>query len=740
VDATIGEAFPTLATESRFAALLEQRGLTPGDPISDLLALGHVTPVVFESIAEVLLELRPGAPLGASAPGLCTADDEVLSFDILKMRSRNVLRRGGFRTWGDLRRQTPEDLLRLQSLGRKSAIEIVAVSLQRAATLEPRASGGVTEALHPDVAASDGSVRAFESAGSCLDGLDVLARWAACVGDARELGQALDLMQELTLPDEVARAVAELRAVPLAGLRGPAFGVEAAYEALLAAGGGQRHLEVLQRRLSFEPPTLDELGREFHVTRERIRQIQKATEEKLAAAAARPECAEIRWRALELRRRLGSGIPLKGSTADEALAGACRGIPQPHVPTARTILLWLAGPYRLDRRTGWLHTGPSTEIGPPPTPSLFHELVDEDDRIDLDALRGRAAAVGFVPDAIDSWVRDHCPIRVIQGIAFWWHGSVADKAATVLAVLGRPAECEELNRVIGEGHSPRGLRNRLLDDERFVRTDRVRVGLRRWGLEEYTGIVDEIGEEIEHRGGESDLEDLVRTVTERFSLKASSVANYTTVPRFVVEAGRIRLRRPDEPFIPERTLAEEAGCYLLGEDCCTYRIRIDADVLRGSGRPLPQGLGAWLGVLPGARRQFRFPSGSTVLVSWPDSALMGPALGSIRSEVLANGGSEGDHVLLEFDRAGDEVVATIVKPLQLETAEGWRRLGLLTGIQADDEGEVEGLLARAVGAATRADLPRRLHERGEDELRNLISLSASSELDDALEHIRTLLS
>ena len=66
----------------------------------------------------------------------------------------------------------------------------------------------------------------------------------------------------------------------------------------------------------------------------------------------------------------------------------------------------------------------------------------------------------------------------------------------LLGILRRPATAEELNGLIAEGHSVRGLRDRLLSDERFIRTDRSRVGLRGWGVEEYSGIVEEIEEEI----------------------------------------------------------------------------------------------------------------------------------------------------------------------------------------------------------------------------------------------------
>ena len=40
-----------------------------------------------------------------------------------------------------------------------------------------------------------------------------------------------------------------------------------------------------------------------------------------------------------------------------------------------------------------------------------------------------------------------------------------------------------------------------------------------WGLEEYSGIAEEIGQEIDRRGGSAAIEDLVATLVRQFSLR-----------------------------------------------------------------------------------------------------------------------------------------------------------------------------------------------------------------------------
>jgi hypothetical protein len=479
------------------------------------------------------------------------------------------------------------------------------------------------------------------------------------------------------------------------------------------------------------------------LTRERVRQIQKSAQDSVLAALLLPECAEIRWRAAQLRAELGTAISFSNRAVHDALDAACRGTED---AAAAEVLLWLAGPYRLDEQTGWLfaeteysrgEVGPQSEVGPPPRFSLLRAISDEG-CIDIEAARTHATEVGLVPTAVEDWLA-LCPFREIDGKVVLWNGNVADKAASVLKGFERPATAEEINAVIAEGHNVRSLRNRLLNDERFMRTDRFRLGLRQWRLEEYSGIVDEIEEEISRRGGQANVQDLVHTLTKQFDLRRSSVVSYTSVPRFVVDGDFIRVRRSDEPFVPTRTLFAEAHAFLLDDNCCSYRLQIDDEMVRGSGRLLPQGVGFWLGVFPGMRREFRFPDDDMLMVSWPDSALFGPAIGSLRRQALARSALPGDFLLLEFDRSTDEVVAIVITRSELDNVTGWLRGTLLTGIDAGDQQEFERLLIKAIGASSVADLRQKCRDRGDPELVELAGTKSSSNLDDALERLKEIL-
>ena len=576
---------------------------------------------------------------------------------------------------------------------------------------------------------------------AAVAGFELIARWAQAVGAGRTLGDALDAVGRPDVPRGVAQAALAVREIPLARVTGAATATafRQSFDALLARAGDQRSLHILQARLTFAPQTLETLAVAFGVTRERIRQIQKTAEDNIKTAARQDGFADVRWRAEELRRQLGTAIPLDDEHTSKHLHRLTEGLRQDQRELGQLLLLWLAGPYSHDNRTRWIFAGAAGDAGPPADERFISSCANSDGRIDSVVLESALAERGFVDAARAAWLVQEPHVRQMAASLYHWRGTVADKAETVLLALGEPATAEEINALIAQGHNLRGMRGRLLGDPRFMRTDLTRVGLRRWGLEEYTGIVDEIGEELDARGGEVPIADVVATVAQRFQLRAASVESYCGVPRFVACDGRLRRRRPDEPYMPRRTIVEEPGCYVLDEHRCTFGVRIDKEILRGSGRPLPQGLGAWLGILPGSRRVFRVENADGVLVSWPDSALMGPSLGSIRGPVLDGGGTDGDRALLTFNRTIDTLRVGVMSHEQLTAASGWRRIALLTGVSAADREDLEQRLAVAVGAPKPNQLRARLRQRGDTELLELLAAAPDRALDDALAALRGIL-
>lgn len=711
-------------------------GLTSAQPATDLLSNGEGSWAAFVGIGGLLVASCPTTLVSESLPTLAIDGDAQIPVQVVSSRLAKRLREGGVATWESLASLSPAALSELLRIYEKTLIGLLALCTQRAISMAATASvaDNASDAIPDDRTPGEPNADVEVSRQIAL-----LARWVQAVSTAEHVGEVLTLSLDQPLPDDVAEAYAAVEALPLSDLtrRDGNAGFVSGFRSVIAHCGDERDLTVLRERLSFTPLTLEELSRTFGLSRERVRQLQVVAERRLTEAAAGRDWAEVRWRAQRLRHRLGASIRLQSQEAQAAIAEQLAGLPPGEHDFTTSILLWLAGPYRLNGQTGWIHTGPATAAGPPADMN-FLEGVSDQGRIDAEQLRGILSELGLVPAAQDDWLHRERRIRDLNGALLLWTGTVADKAATALEAIGQPASAEEINAIIGEGHNLRAVRGRLLGDDRFVRTDRLRIGLRQWGLEEYSSIVDEIAEEIERTGGEADATTLIATVAQRFNLRVASVESYAGVPRFVISEGRIRLRRPDEPYLPSRTIFDETGCYVLNDSTCVIRLNIDRDTLRGSGRPLPQGLGVWLGVFPGSRREFHLADGETLLVSWPDSALLGPSLGTIRRPILALGGTEGDQIRLTFDRTTDRADTALVKQDDLAASTGPNRLTLLTGIQPRTSGGFSEILATAVGV-TPARLRSKLRERGEPEILELLPRVDDPELEAALDQLKAVL-
>ncbi len=240
---------------------------------------------------------------------------------------------------------------------------------------------------------------------------------------------------------------------------------------------------------------------------------------------------------------------------------------------------------------------------------------------------------------------------------------------------------EQLVRAIGEGHNPRGARDRFFGDPRLMRINRSQWALRSWDLEEYTGITDEIAQRIEAGGGRADLQTLVDEITRQFDVRAGSVKVYAEAPMFVVDGGSVRLRRDDEPFPISGHVSGCRGAFVSSIDQVSVVLPVDKDTTRGSGRGCAPAVADLLGVSPGRPRTWRWAEGELV-VTWPRTAAFGPSIGSTRALARSVDAVEGDSIRLDFDLAVGEVrcqrIPAVVDPIPAHEA-----IELITGVDLD---------------------------------------------------------
>ncbi|MET9068473.1 sigma factor-like helix-turn-helix DNA-binding protein [Streptosporangium sandarakinum] len=460
--------------------------------------------------------------------------------------------------------------------------------------------------------------------------------------------------------------------------------------------------------------TLDDLAQRFSVTRERIRQIERDlrdhVEAWLADEGAAPLVAHVSW----LRGRLGSAVPADDLAA--AVPWHRTDLATLGIPAWRFVRTLLTGYEQVD---GWLVAGGADELREK-TRQLF-----ADGPRPLEEAVTLVSQLGIREDVAERWLVSVPQLRVFENHVVPWPRSVNDKAEAVLAVSGSALTPEEIQERIGEDYSLVGIRNQLTADDRFLRLDRNKYGLTRWGGDQYLGIREMIVREIERAGGEESVNTIVANLTSRYDVSESSVRAYAGGPGFErTQRGWIRVAGTEQAdYQPRRDVSATRRCFRSRDGRWWHRVDINAEHLRGSGSPLPTGFAAHLGMAPGGQLTAATPSGD-VVISWHNQ----PTMGSIRPILVAANASEGDHVFLTVSDGGE--LLTRFLPAAQPNLPSLNRALHLIGYTAPVASEAEGI--RLIGAriglpegAGREEVLARLRERGDREILALLEGTAA---------------
>ncbi|GAB2471677.1 sigma factor-like helix-turn-helix DNA-binding protein [Streptosporangium sandarakinum] len=460
--------------------------------------------------------------------------------------------------------------------------------------------------------------------------------------------------------------------------------------------------------------TLDDLAQRFSVTRERIRQIERDlrdhVEAWLAGEGAAPLVAHVSW----LRGRLGSAVPADDLAA--AVPWHRTDLATLGIPAWRFVRTLLTGYEQVD---GWLVAGGADELREK-TRQLF-----ADGPRPLEEAVTLVSQLGIREDVAERWLVSVPQLRVFENHVVPWPRSVNDKAEAVLAVSGSALTPEEIQERIGEDYSLVGIRNQLTADDRFLRLDRNKYGLTRWGGDQYLGIREMIVREIERAGGEESVNTIVANLTSRYDVSESSVRAYAGGPGFErTQRGWIRVAGTEQAdYQPRRDVSATRRCFRSRDGRWWHRVDINAEHLRGSGSPLPTGFAAHLGMAPGGQLTAATPSGD-VVISWHNQ----PTMGSIRPILVAANASEGDHIFLTVSDGGE--LLTRFLPAAQPNLPSLNRALHLIGYTAPVASEAEGL--RLIGARIglpegvgREEVLARLRERGDREILALLEGTAA---------------
>lgn len=489
-----------------------------------------------------------------------------------------------------------------------------------------------------------------------------------------------------------------------------------------------RELLVLRHRLfTLTPLTQVAIADMAGVSPQRISQLQAIAIRRFERLLRSDDADMVCWRADLLRAKLGDAIPadspITGQQFDN-LEGTCGAtVGTTGIPT-RDFFLHIAGPYDLDGQ--WLLRRDRGKALHAIEDSL-RELAGQNGVVSFEAAR-RVQAPLIHSEYHTRWMVERTAFVLRSGVGYLDNsGNIVDKACRALRRLGRPVSIGELQQEMGTSYSAAGARGRLSTCGEIKRVGKDCWALSEWPHDEYTGISDEIAQEIEACGGVATLDHLTAVVPARYGVAESSVRSLVHAPRFVVGTnGTVRLRDATESVDTKpRSLRDTPRCYLV-RGTWVIRIEVDHDLLRGSGRACPVALAQYHGMAPGDRRVFECHD-AEVLITWNDRASSGPAFGSLRDLAARLTCEEGDWLF--FGPSDSSSVAWRLQRSVADTADDIGCAILITGGDADDLDDPQRWLATALDLDNNADYGRiadAFRTRQEDDLADLLPRSGRS--------------
>ncbi|GAB3691820.1 sigma factor-like helix-turn-helix DNA-binding protein [Nocardiopsis oceani] len=479
---------------------------------------------------------------------------------------------------------------------------------------------------------------------------------------------------------------------------------------------GERRRAVSSRRVFTDSPdTLDTIGADFGVTRERIRQIHRQVVQDLHAWSESPSGARLGGHVAAVAEGLGAAAPVEtfwSSHPEHSVAVPSLGVP------LGQIVLALLPEHRVNE--DWLLTGDVHDLA-----ERLTDLLESKTALPLSEALELARECGVVPRHARAWLESQPHAHVVADSLVHWGRSLPDKAYAVLSALERPLHVDELVSHIGGDFNEAGFRDRIHNDARLMRRDRRVFGLRSWGGEEYLGVEATMRRELERAGGEMRVTELAELISGRFEVTEGSVRSLAAGSEFDrPRTGWVAVLDGPDPatntsYRPRRGVERTRRCFRDSEGTWWLRLDLNAEHLRGSGFPVPSGFAANVGMYPGVRMPVRI-DGRETTVTWKNQPLMS----SIRALLLRENAAQGDLAFLTITEG--EVRCRVLSPAEPATDGVLGRALRLAGI-ADPTPDPLAALADAVGLASqssRTQVQRHLTDRGDGDILAVLGTDA----------------
>jgi len=375
-------------------------------------------------------------------PSLLCVSDWDIDQKPLSVRARTCLSKREIQTWGDFIGLTVNDLFAIKGVGDTTVQDLLQLAARLSLTVSLSDAVLDSHSDSPISPCSDGAQEGREPdvPPRMMQAIKHLSRWAASERSADTLGDVCDLCVNSDLPSDIVKDWNAIKSIPVDCLVGNVTTedvgrlIEECLQLL-----NERDREVFVARLPLlARPTLDELAHQLQLTRERVRQLEHRAATRMKTLVARRQYTSICWRASSMRTALGLGVPHQGTYYSSVITRALRGIGRELHDVSIDVLLWLAGPYKLESRSGWIVRSPL------PTNSIMKRVVDKRRVVDLERLDRILGELGLVTSVRSDWIDEIGSIRTFEDVPVWWTGSVPDKALMLLECWRRPVSFRQV--------------------------------------------------------------------------------------------------------------------------------------------------------------------------------------------------------------------------------------------------------------------------------------------------------
>ena len=407
----------------------------------------------------------------------------------------------------------------------------------------------------------------------------------------------------------------------------------------IIAGATETERMIIEERLLRTPPkTLEDVGNDVGVTRERIRQIQVRVEKKIRSALGEG----LQVIASTLKQEFGQVVPLSEFKAriEELLVNR-----QEVVKKLFGRALIHAMGFQLIHGM-YLDERARRELAEIRTAT--RRLADDVGLVDADRVAERFPTPEW--SRWWPWVRERCGLVALFG-SLGIRASGKARAKAALISIGRPATREEIAEMCGFGRNKAGSHLSVIPS--VVKADKDRWGLKEWVDDEYDGIVGEIVQRIDEEGGATTTERLLTELPEKFGVNPASVRAYLQTPKFVVRDGWVSLA--SRSSVPLRDLDDVVdGRDKDGAPYWTFVV--EARFFDGySVTGVPQEFAKALGCQPDSGEDVRIenlPQCRALSVRWPLASTTGASLGYLADPLRRLGMKAGDRARVTIKRPG----------------------------------------------------------------------------------------